>query len=59
MDILAEVLDRVRLGGTLLFHFELGHPWHLALPARPYALFHYLSQVARRPSRSNRDEKSR
>jgi hypothetical protein len=25
MDILAEVLDRVRLGGTLLFHFELGH----------------------------------
>jgi AraC-like DNA-binding protein len=44
MDILAEVLDRVRLGGTLLFHFELGHPWNLALPARPYALFHYLSR---------------
>jgi AraC-like DNA-binding protein len=44
MDILAEVLDRVRLGGTLLFHFELGHPWSLALPARPYALFHYLSR---------------
>ncbi|KQV70138.1 AraC family transcriptional regulator [Rhizobium sp. Root1220] len=43
MDILAEVLDRVRLGGTLLFHFELGHPWNVALPARPYALFHYLS----------------
>ncbi len=43
MDILAEVLDRVRLGGTLLFHFELGHPWSLALPQRPYALFHYLS----------------
>ncbi|QKD14107.1 AraC family transcriptional regulator [Mesorhizobium sp. NZP2077] len=43
MDILAEVLDRVRLGGTLLFHFELGHPWNLALPKRPYALFHYLS----------------
>ena len=42
MDILAEVLDRVRLGGTLLFHFELGHPWSLALPQRPYALFHYL-----------------
>ncbi len=36
--------DRVRLGGTLLFHFELGHPWNLALPARPYALFHYLSR---------------
>ncbi len=44
MDMLAEVLDRVRLGGTLLFHFELGHPWNLALPARPYALFHYLSR---------------
>jgi AraC-like DNA-binding protein len=44
MDILAEVLDRVRLGGTLLRHFELGHPWNLALPARPHALFHYLSR---------------
>ena len=44
MDILAHVLDRVRLGGTLLFHFELGHPWRLELPERPYALFHYLSQ---------------
>jgi len=43
MDILAEVLNRVRLGGTLLFHFELGDPWSLALPQRPYALFHYLS----------------
>lgn len=43
MDILAQVLDRVRLGGTLLFHFELGHPWNLALPQRPYAMFHYLS----------------
>ncbi|MFC5322269.1 AraC family transcriptional regulator [Bradyrhizobium oligotrophicum] len=44
MDILAQMLDRVRLGGTLLFHFELGHPWHLELPARPYALFHYVSR---------------
>jgi AraC-like DNA-binding protein len=44
MDILAELLNRVRLGGTLLFHFELGHPWNLALPQRPYALFHYLSR---------------
>jgi hypothetical protein len=44
MDLLAQLLDRVRLGGTLLFHFELGHPWNLALPARPYALFHYLSR---------------
>ncbi len=46
MDVLADVLDRVRFGGTLLFHFELGHPWSLALPKRPYALFHYLSQGA-------------
>jgi AraC-like DNA-binding protein len=44
MDILAEVLDRIRLGGTLLFHFEFGHPWNVALPERPYALFHYLSR---------------
>jgi Cupin len=44
MDVLAPMLDRVRLGGTLLFHFELGHPWNLALPSRPYALFHYLSR---------------
>jgi len=44
MDVLADVLDRVRLGGTLLFHFELGHPWSLALPQRPYALFHFLSR---------------
>lgn len=44
MDILAQVLDRVRLGGTLLFHFELGHPWRLELPAREYALFHYVSE---------------
>ncbi|HSZ95418.1 MAG TPA: AraC family transcriptional regulator [Bradyrhizobium sp.] len=28
----------------MLFHFELGHPWNLALPERPYALFHYLSR---------------
>jgi AraC-like DNA-binding protein len=44
MDILAQVLDRIRLGGNLLFHFELGHPWNLALAERPYALFHYLSR---------------
>jgi len=42
--MLAEVLDRVRLGGTLLFHFELGRPWSLGLAQRPYALFHYLSR---------------
>jgi len=46
MDILAEVLDRVRLGGTVLRHFELGHPWSLALPGRSDALFHYLSRGA-------------
>jgi len=46
MDILADMLDRVHLGGTLLFHYELGHPWSLALPARPHAVFHYLSRGA-------------
>ena len=44
MDIVAEVLDRVRLGGTLLFNLELGHPWSLALPQPPYALFHFRSR---------------
>ena len=44
MDILADVLDRVRLGGTLLFHYELGRPWSLALPAFPDAVFHYLTR---------------
>ena len=44
MDILANVLDRVRLAGTVLFHYELGRPWNLALPAFPGAVFHYLSR---------------
>src|SRR5262249_46048678 len=44
MDILADVLDRVRLGGTLLYHYELGRPWSLALPRLPDAVFHYLSR---------------
>lgn len=44
MDVLADVLDRVRFGGTLLYHFELGHPWSLAVSKRPYARFHYLSR---------------
>ncbi len=42
--MLAEILDRVRLGGTVLSHFELGHPWNLASPARPYPVFHYLNR---------------
>ena len=44
MDILTDVLDRVRLNGTLLFHYELGRPWSLALPQFPDAVFHYLSR---------------
>ena len=44
MDILADVLDRVRLSGTLLFHYELGRPWSVALPRFPDAVFHYLSR---------------
>jgi AraC-like DNA-binding protein len=43
MDILADVLDRVRLGGAVLFHYELGRPWSLALPRFPDAVFHYLA----------------
>lgn len=46
MDILADILNRVRLGGTLLYHFELGRPWGVTLPQRPYALFHYLGRGA-------------
>src|SRR5258708_12043265 len=42
MDILTDVLNRVRLNGTLLFPYELGHPWRLALPQFPDAVFHYL-----------------
>ena len=44
MDILTNVLNRVRLSGTLLFHYELGRPWSLALPEFPDAVFHYLSR---------------
>ena len=40
------MLDRVRLNGTLLFHYELGCPWSLALPQFPDAVFHYLSRGA-------------
>jgi AraC-like DNA-binding protein len=43
-DIIADLLDRVRLSGTLLFHYELGRPWCLALPRRPDPVFHYLSR---------------
>src|SRR5215471_2499566 len=43
-DIIADLLDRIRLSGTLLFHYELGRPWCLALPRRPDAVFHYLSR---------------
>jgi hypothetical protein len=43
MDILAEILTRVRLSGTLLYHYELSRSWGLALPALPYGVFHYLS----------------
>ena len=27
MDILTDVLDRVRLKGTVIFHYEFGRPW--------------------------------
>ena len=35
MDILTDVLDRVRLKGTVLFHYEFGRPWSVALPRSP------------------------
>ena len=44
MDILTAVLDRVRLKGTVLFHYELGRPWSVSLPKFPDAVFHYLSR---------------
>jgi AraC-like DNA-binding protein len=44
LDILADILTRVRLSGTLLFHYELSRPWGLALPALPSGVFHYLSR---------------
>src|SRR6266853_174955 len=44
MDILTDVLDRVRLKGTLLFHYEFGRPWSVALPRSADAIFHYLSR---------------
>src|SRR6266446_9763913 len=43
MDILTDVLDRVRLKGTVLFHYEFGRPWTVALPRSADAIFHYLS----------------
>ena len=44
MDILTDILDRVRLKGTLLFHYEFGRPWSVALPRSADAIFHYLSR---------------
>jgi hypothetical protein len=44
VDILTDVLERVRLKGTVLFHYEFGRPWSVALPRSPDAIFHYLSR---------------
>jgi len=44
LDILADIVTRVRLSGTLLFHYELSNPWGLALPALPDGVFHYMSR---------------
>lgn len=44
MDVLTDLLDRIRLKGTLLFHYELSRPWSIALPRFPDAVFHYLSR---------------
>jgi hypothetical protein len=42
-DIAGEAHDLFLLVG-LLFHYELGRPWSLALPEFPDDVFHYLSQ---------------
>src|ERR1700694_4996171 len=44
VDILTDVLDRVRLKGTVLFHYEFGRPWSVAVPRSADAIFHYLSR---------------
>src|SRR5260370_22525584 len=44
VDILTDVLERVRLKGTLIFHYEFGRPWSVALPRSPDAIFHYLTR---------------
>ena len=44
VDILTDVLDRVHLRGTVLFHYEFGRPWSVALPRSADAIFHYLSR---------------
>src|SRR5271156_1441164 len=44
VDILTDILDRVRLKGTVVFHYEFGRPWSVALPRSPDAIFHYLSR---------------
>jgi hypothetical protein len=43
MDVLSDLLDRVRLKGTLLFNYELSRPWSTA-PRFPDAVFHYLGR---------------
>ena len=45
MDILTDVLDRVRLKGTVLSPTTSSAvPWSVALPRSPDAIFHYLSR---------------
>jgi AraC-like DNA-binding protein len=44
VDILDEVLSRVRLSGTVLYHYEMTTPWSVAVPPMPDAVFHYLSR---------------
>ena len=42
MDILGDLLDRIRLSGTSLFHYEFGGPYSVEVPQFPDAVFHYL-----------------
>jgi hypothetical protein len=45
-EVLTEVLHRVRLNGTLLYHYELGRPWRLTQDRIGDPVFHYLSAGA-------------
>ena len=42
MDVLADILDGVRLGGGVRFHCEMAGPWGMELPSGQAAEFHLL-----------------
>lgn len=42
MDVLADILQSVRLGGGVRFHCEMGAPWGIGVPRSQVAEFHLL-----------------